>query len=267
MSKDTQIDITTISLDELRRLADAEAAKDPDALAQADLDAQLDADEPDGDNKSQVLDAILDEDQQDAQADEKDEDVPETVYRRVIDLGDGSGVQVFEASSLEELVDKLAEAQKNATKKIRDLSYQKKQDEQETADKDFVASQELMQHPTSAFKKLFESTVGMPIETFKTKVARIEAWEKAESDNTASTGFVKANPEYVANEANGKKLVKYLEAHNLPVTEDNLNKAFKDLKEIGLIELKSKDVTAEPSEEELRTMPLDKLRDLASRSK
>src|SRR5690348_12024093 len=44
------------------------------------------------------------------------------IYQREIDLGDGSGVQVFRADSLEELVDKLAEAQRNATRKIRELN-------------------------------------------------------------------------------------------------------------------------------------------------
>jgi len=44
------------------------------------------------------------------------------IYRREIDLGDGSGKQVFEAESVEELLDKLTEAQEHATRKIRELS-------------------------------------------------------------------------------------------------------------------------------------------------
>lgn len=39
-----------------------------------------------------------------------------------VDLGDGSGVQVFKGASWEEVAKKLAEAQKNATKRIRELS-------------------------------------------------------------------------------------------------------------------------------------------------
>jgi hypothetical protein len=176
---------------------------------------------------------------------EEQEDEPaETVFRRTIDLGDGSGVQVFEAPTLEELVDKLAEAQRNASKKIRELVIKKKEEEKTTADEEFVISQELMSKPTAAFSKLFASIVGMPIETFKTKVERLDAFEKAQAENAASTSFVQKHPEYVANDANGKRMVKYLEAHNLPLTEENLTKAFQDLKEIGLVELKSKDVNA-----------------------
>src|SRR5215472_8244458 len=45
-------------------------------------------------------------------------------FERVIDLGDGSGVQKFTADSMEELVDKLARAQEHATRKIREQARQ-----------------------------------------------------------------------------------------------------------------------------------------------
>ena len=50
---------------------------------------------------------------------------PPSKFVREIDLKDGSGVQKFEAESWEGLVDKLATAQENATKKIRELSARK----------------------------------------------------------------------------------------------------------------------------------------------
>jgi hypothetical protein len=183
--------------------------------------------------------------QNDADEVEEQEDEPaETVFRRTIDLGDGSGVQVFEAPTLEELVDKLAEAQRNASKKIRELVIKKKEEEKTTADEEFVISQELMSKPTAAFSKLFASIVGMPIETFKTKVERLDAFEKAQAENAASTSFVQKHPEYVANEANGKRMVEYLGTWNLPTTEENLEKAFQALNKIGLVELKSKESNA-----------------------
>jgi 16S rRNA G966 N2-methylase RsmD len=43
-------------------------------------------------------------------------------YQKRIDLQDGSGVQVFEAESPEQLVDILVESQRHATKKIREQS-------------------------------------------------------------------------------------------------------------------------------------------------
>src|SRR5690349_14030031 len=88
--------------------------------------------------------------QKDASEVEEQEDEPaETVFRRTIDLGDGSGVQVFEAPTLEELVDKLAEAQRNASKKIRELVIKKKEEEKTTADEEFVTAQNLMSRPTA----------------------------------------------------------------------------------------------------------------------
>src|SRR5690348_17341391 len=47
-----------------------------------------------------------------------------TKFRREIDLGDGSGKQVFEADSAEELIDKLTTAQENATRKIREQQFE-----------------------------------------------------------------------------------------------------------------------------------------------
>ena len=78
---------------------------------------------------------------------ENEEPVEEevTIYQRRIDLGDGSGVQVFNAGSMEELVDKLVTAQENATKKIRELNaaVPKPQVQKErSADEEFVLSQE-----------------------------------------------------------------------------------------------------------------------------
>src|SRR5579859_5622922 len=56
-----------------------------------------------------------------------EDDQPETfVARRELDLGDGAGIEVFEAEgatekeALEALADKIAEGKRNATKKIRD---------------------------------------------------------------------------------------------------------------------------------------------------
>src|SRR5437868_2462551 len=72
------------------------------------------------------------------------------VFSRTIDLGDGSGVQVFEAPTLEELVDKLAKAQENATRKIRELAAKVKiEPAPETKsklspDEEFVLGQEML---------------------------------------------------------------------------------------------------------------------------
>src|SRR6266568_7729436 len=88
------------------------------------------------------------------------EDEP-VLYRREIDLGDGSGTQVFEGETLEELVDKLADAQKHATRKIRDLNRQAKEvaappaPKPLTPDEEYLVSQQLQSNPSKAFELLF----------------------------------------------------------------------------------------------------------------
>lgn len=231
---------------------------------------------------------------------EIDEPEEKVLYQRRIDLGDGSGVQVFSADSLEELVDKLTEAQLNATKKIRELNSRVPKPQSEpkprSADEEFAISQELMTKPTKAFQKLFQEMVGMPITDFKSKFERVEAFEKAQAWQQAQTDFVAQTPDYHAIPANGKKLTDYLRLNNLPGTIESLTKAFAELNSAGLLQVKpaaETEVTTEtvvpkvqptvrrssglstrgttpvrrpvsqgPTEEELYSMPLEKLREL-----
>src|SRR5581483_2684932 len=96
------VDPEAMSLEEMRKLADEEAAS---------LDANVVADD-----EPAAASNAADDQGDDPAGDEPDE----VIYERKIDLGDGSGVQIFRAASLEDLVDKLAKAQENATRKIRE---------------------------------------------------------------------------------------------------------------------------------------------------
>lgn len=291
---DTELE--DLSLEELRALADGQAAK------------------PKTEAKPVVPKEEIEEDEQ-----EIDEEEDEEKFRREIDLGDGSGVQVFKAATLEKLLDKLAEAQKNATIKIREQAQQLKkysaQAEAEAADNEYVYGQELMTKPTAAFKKLFKETTGVDIETFKTKWERVEAFDQAQQKqavenkkDVAATQFLADHPEFVPNKANGAKLEK---AINLLVADAErkgvevdfpqfLEEAFLDLSESGLLELKNAEVpepvketpppakpvqvaahtrrasglssrartattprNTEPTEDDLYSMPLEQLKELA----
>lgn len=305
------VDLDGLSLDEIKKLAQEEATT---AVKQAE--------EPQEEKK------------EDIHVDET-EDTGEQVFRREIDLGDGSGVQVFEAPTLEELVDKLAKAQVNATKKIRELNSKIKevQPKRETetpkerefsSDEEFVISQEMMSKPSKAFKKMFKEMVGLDITEFRTTVERMNAFNEAQTraqaeadieagKARAAESFLAAHPEYVPNQSNGTRLSR---AVNLLIKEEQaegreidygtlLLKAYDDLKSSGLLEIKSEEsakettgtdeprieesvrtvpvqrpvkrastittrstttrvAKAEPTEEELYTMPLDKLRELAN---
>lgn len=239
-----------------------------------------------------AIQATVDDDKKEFQArDEQgrfavqqDPDIALQTFKRVIDLGDGSGTQVFEADSADALADKLAEAQKHATIKIRELSKAVK--------------------PAEPVK---------PIKDTRTVEERLEAIERDREWTELTTEWVNETPDFEANKQNGERMLKYMRLEGIPNTKDGLQKAFAELVESGL--LKPKAATqdagdpveteetapeeriaqpvakapaapvpprktasglsnrrgiagrvasaATPTEEELETMPMDKLRELA----
>lgn len=237
---------------------------------------------------------------------EQTEEVDEIVYRREIDLGDGSGVQVFEGASYDELIDKFAKAQENATRKIRELTAARKVEEEKkpvrTPEQEWLLSQEMLANPTSTVSKIFEEVVGMPATAFKTKMQRLEAFERAQSEEQAAQQFLVKHPEYVPSARNAQKIEKYVRTYQLDGTKaESIEKAYADLVESGLLETKKAETTQqtqettqqtrivseqqsqgrqrtssgisskrtvtnrapEPTEEDLYNMPLDKIRQLA----
>jgi hypothetical protein len=239
-------ELENLSLEELRALADGQAQPKPKVE----------------DKATPRVEEVEEQDDE-----EEDDDEDEEKFVREIDLGDGSGVQVFKAATLEKLLDKLAEAQKNATKKIREQAAQLKkysaQAEADAADNEYVVSQELMSKPTAAFKKLFKETTGVDIESFKNSWERLQAWEQSQAvqsienqKNQAATQFLADHPEFVTNATNGARLEK---AINLLVADAErtgkeinfsqfIEEAYADLSASGLLQLK--DMEAEPVKKE-----------------
>jgi hypothetical protein len=286
-------ELEKLSLNELRALADKKQAEP----VQKTDDKKVEPNEPEDDTQ--------------------DDDDDEQEFTYSIDLGDGSGIQVYKGASIQEVLDKVGEAQKHATRKIREQAEQLKkysaQAAKDAADTEYVIGQEMLTNPTSGFKKMFKETTGVDIETFKTKWGRVEALETAQRvqaiedrKNAAASQFLAAHPEFVANDKNGPRLER---AVNLLVAEANsknqepdfsaiLEAAYTDLSESGLLELKdpnaqepskketptvsvvahtrrasgltsrARTVTTtrntEPTEEELESMPLEKLKALAN---
>jgi hypothetical protein len=237
---------------------------------------------------------------------EQTEEVDEIVYRREIDLGDGGGVQVFEGATPDEVIDKLAKAQENATRKIRELTAAKKAEDEKkparTPEQEWILSQELLANPTDTISKMFEEVVGMPPTAFKSRMDRLAAFEKAQSEEQAAQEFITKHPEYVPNARNAQRIEKYVRTYELDGTKaESIEKAYADLVEGGLLETKAAEKTQqtqettqqtrivsetqaqgrqrtssgisskrtvtnrapEPTEEELYNLPYDKLRALA----
>lgn len=243
-------DFESMSLEEIRKKAEeelvAEAAKNR-ATAQNQPTSQP------RDEHGRFA-ATTNEAPTNEQPNESPDDPNEPVtFRRVIDLGDGAGTEVFEADTLEELVDKIADAKANATRKIRSQEAELKQfrtktqeqQRQATADEEFIYSQELLSKPTEAFKKLFKQATGFDISEFKTTqerakaiVAAQDAAARQESIKKAGDDFIAAHPEFVECDHNARILAKWVQVScNSDYTLENLEKAYEDLKESGLLKL------------------------------
>jgi len=183
-----------------------------------------------------------------------DDQPDEIVYRRVIDLGDGSGVQVFEAPSPEELIEKLAIAQEHATRKIRELAAAAKavQPPPEPVidpNEEFLLSQELLQTPTKAYAKLFKKMTGVDISEFRTVREKLTAFEQAQKEESAAAQFVQTHPDYYNSPKNNAKMEKWIRMHGLEGTPENIERAFVDLQESGLLETRPATPDAETNEE------------------
>jgi hypothetical protein len=184
---DDQLD--KLSLDEIRALAMKEAA-----------------------GEKTVIEQTREEPAEEHEDEEPEDNGEGTIYYREIDLGDGSGKQRFEGKTPEEVMDKLADAQAHATRKIREQAAEIKQlkdkpvvKEQTQADKDdeMVLSQEMLRNPTKAVKQAFRKATGLDIEEIKTLAERVRTIDAAEAQRSdmdrqtqAANKFVADNPDY-----------------------------------------------------------------------
>jgi hypothetical protein len=265
------------------------------------------------------------------QADGDPGEPSEFVATREIDLGDGSGVQVFEGKgetekdALADLNDKLFEAQTNATKKIRQQEAELKEFRARTAeapkavdltdDEEYILSQEIVgKKPSKALDKWFRDRTGMSIEELQAVKQRLDSERDATVRNQAIATFVATHPDFDDRteiegkpNRNGELMKMKLADLGLPMTSENLHRAYLDLKKSGLLVLKGEEAHADPtptpaateriaqpraeatetrtrrssgisthgrpaaqpktdfSEDELRAMPLEKLREISNK--
>jgi hypothetical protein len=199
----------------------------------------------------------------------------------------------------------------HATRKIRELSHAPKKEEpapapttsEMTEDERWLISQEFLTDPDKAFDKLVERRL---LPKLQPQLEKIKAIERQEQAEVASNEFVGSHPDYYATPKNGEKLVRYLNTWKMDATVENLEKAFQDLSESGLLEPKpapnaenateetvdqriakpgevvrsvrkvasglsarrsvSAPISQGPTEEELSKLSLEQLRDLAYRA-
>jgi hypothetical protein len=176
-------------------------------------------------------------------------------FVKEIDLGDGSGTQKFEADTEAELIDKLVEAQTNATKEIRKLQRakprvrpQKRERVNEPErpfaepiqvsvqdDLDFAAG--LSVNPSKVFGRLFEASTGIKLAGLRATSEKVGQMVSQMEEQQAAQTFINATPEFKPSKANSDALLGILEDEELPVTQQNLSYAYQQAMEGALLEL------------------------------
>ncbi len=165
-------------------------------------------------------------------------------YLAKVDPGDGSPVQNFFGNSPEEVTEKLIEAQKNATRKIReqkralatrvpdppapDIQFNgRKLTPQEASE---LSSRILIEAP-EAVERIIETRLGAPLDQIRTSLKMVHQMNSRATAVEESQKFMSENPSYYPTPANEALILQYLQSHNMGFTAANLAEAYEVLKE------------------------------------
>ena len=180
-------------------------------------------------------------------------------FRREIDLGDGSGKQVFEANTLEALTDALVQAQTNATRKIRELSRRQKL--QGTPDTEYPVARP---KPVEATKVTDDMVFlfGSDNRTQRTVLEKLMSLEAAVANDlqdrqyqqqsnevkiSAARQFLGQHPE-CSDPKISQAIEKYIDSRKWPVTAHNLELALEGLVNEGVIEIEEEPASGTPEQ-------------------
>lgn len=189
-----------------------------------------------------------------------------------VDLGDGSGVQVFKGKTQKQVIAALGKAQVNASKKIRQQEQQNRllianepaeiEEPQTrfkpralTADEQWEISQNLSD-PSKASKaldKYFEIRVGGSIEQVIEKITNHDDDLEFRRARNEALAFIRETPEFYNSEENGLRLANYIEEKGWASTKRNLRKAFVILTDERKLEQRPSDQVLTPEVEEVST--------------
>ncbi len=281
LTTEEEVKAESMSLDELR----AAAAKEAEPVVEAPASNATPAEELDN------------------SADTPEE--AEQIFRKVIENEDGT-VDVYEADSIEGLVDKIAAAKQAAVVQMKKVQAEKRElsakTAQEQQDADYITGEKFKEDPVKATREIAAQVL-------------IEREASAARSTEAQSRFVNTHTDYVADPKNGNGNRMVAEYTRLfpdakEFTSEGLEKAYLNLKRDGLLVLRSEEADAatevevkviarteqpeaeatqqrspkrsstistrtstrvsapvkqEPTEDELYSMPLEKLRALADK--
>jgi hypothetical protein len=173
---------------------------------------------------------------------------------RVIDLGDGSGVQKFigegpdELAAYKDLTAKFEKAQENATRKIRELREKGKAKPDKNVnikpidfqqipitDAELQNVKDLMaNNQVEGFKRLFELVMGVKPEVMRDTIRNSHQREIERERDMAAVEFMNDHiDDYEPTPRNVKAIGAFLTEQELPVNRQNLEYAFEQLSEKG----------------------------------
>ena len=186
---------------------------------------------------------------------------PETEVVKEIDLGDGKGVQRFVGKSWQEVADKLGEAQRHATAKIRELSQRNvgiQPDNKalyqpvELKARDLTAAEMLRiqdqfgNNMQAGFDELIKARLGADPATIANSLGIVQQLYKNQMEQNASSNWVSKHAgEYWQFDLipNLKAIAQKVMTSGYPVNENNLEWAYNQLVQAGDI------MVEEPKEE------------------
>ena len=166
-------------------------------------------------------------------------------------------LQIFKGKTLKECAEKVGAAHQNATvalhrtKKAVKIGGLLELDEEApmpnykprtlTAE-EVLELDEKFNNPTTraeAMRTMLEAEIGAPIEVVRRNLQKTDVAERMQFIRAEVKKFTDAHPEYVPSQANSDLLEAWLEKRNKPVTHKNLEIAFADLCEDGLLTLRA----------------------------
>lgn len=171
----------------------------------------------------------------------------------------GRQTQRYYGKDHAEIILKLGQAQENASKRILELrtsaggadpvravpSFQGKD---LSPDESFKFGQELGDpaKAAAAIDRLIEARLGAKPEEIRQTLADAQSALQRDQYRREGLAFMGAFPEYAATPENEKRILGYLEAHEMGVTARNFGIAYEELRADGLLELKQDSAANQP---------------------
>lgn len=183
---------------------------------------------------------------------------PEKWSRTII--GEDGSERTISASTKDELIDRLVEAQQSLLKKqaaLRAKLYKPAPVSESgpalpkpttlTEDEASELAQELVTSPATAFEKLLRSQVGLTSEQLRAELESARNLQAKMNFQAQTQAWLKMHPEYIVNPKNGARMTRMLSLNSLTPTPENLERVFQELREDGLLDLRNQEAPATPA--------------------